>query len=146
MDFKKLAAALGVFSIALGTAELLGSKPIARAFEAEGSRGLIKGFGAREVFAGVNLLAAPAVATNVWSRVAGDGMDLLALGIAARRRPANRAVWGSLAFVAVVTALDVFVARGLARQTGATFPRRRSIDAGPDEVHVDPPVSASIAA
>ena len=52
MDFKRLGLGLGVFSIALGVTELFASKRIARALEAEGSEGLIKGFGARELLAG----------------------------------------------------------------------------------------------
>lgn len=122
MNFKALGLGLGVFSIALGVTELFGSRRIARALEAEGHEGLIKGFGAREMLAGVNLLAAPAVSTNVWNRVAGDAMDLGALGLAARAHPRNTAVWGSLLFVIAATALDVITARGLDRETGKLLP------------------------
>lgn len=124
MNFKALSLGLGLFSIALGAAELFAGKRIARALEAEGHEGLIRGFGAREVLAGVNLLAAPAASVNVWNRVAGDAMDLGALGLAARAHPRNRAVWGSLLFVAAVTALDVVTARGLDRETGKLLPVR----------------------
>ncbi|MGP7796279.1 hypothetical protein [Sphingomonas sp. CLY1604] len=74
------------------------------------------------MLAGVNLLAAPAVSTNVWNRVAGDAMDIGALGLAARAHPRNRAVWGSLLFVIAATALDVITARGLDRETGKLLP------------------------
>jgi len=124
MNFKALSLGLGLFSLALGAAELFAGKRIARALEAEGHEGLIRGFGAREVLAGVNLLAAPAASVNVWNRVAGDAMDLGALGLAARAHPRNRAVWGSLLFVAAVTALDVVTARGLDRETGKLLPVR----------------------
>ena len=124
MDYKKLSLGLGLFSVALGAVELLAPKKITKALEADGHETLVKGFGARELLAGANLLAAPAVATNVWNRVLGDAMDLGTLGLAARRSPANKAVWGALAFVAGVTALDVFTARGLDRTTGKTFPIR----------------------
>ena len=122
MDYKKLSLGLGLFSIALGVTELFGSRRIARALEAEGHSGLIKGFGAREVVAGLGLLAAPANASGVWNRVAGDTMDLAALGAAAGHAPRNKAVWGAVAFVVGATLLDVFVARGLDRTTGKTFP------------------------
>lgn len=122
MDYKKLGLGLGFFSIALGAAELVGARRIARALNAEGSEGLIRGFGAREVVAGVGLLSAPAHATNVWNRVAGDAMDLAALGAAANNAPRNRTVWGALAFVVGATALDIFVARGLDRTTGKMLP------------------------
>ena len=122
MIFKRLGLGLGVFSIALGLSELFASKRIARALEAEGSEGLIKGFGARELLAGANLLAAPALSTNVWNRVAGDAMDLTALGVAATAHPRNRAVWGAVAFVLGATVLDVVTAMGLDRQAGKMLP------------------------
>jgi hypothetical protein len=122
MDYKKLGFGLGVFSIALGAAELLAPRRIARALGAEGKEGLVRAFGGRELLAGANLLAAPAVATNVWNRVGGDAMDLAALGLAAKNAPRNKAVWGALAFVVGATLLDVVAARGLARTTGKTFP------------------------
>ncbi len=122
MDFKRLGLGLGVFSIALGVTELFASKRIAKALEAEGSEGLIKEFGARELLAGANLLAAPAVSTNVWNRVAGDAMDLTALGAAATAHPKNRAVWGAVAFVVGATVLDVVTALGLDRESGKMLP------------------------
>lgn len=122
MNYKALGFSLGLFSIALGAAELLAPKRIARALESEGHEGLVKGFGAREVLAGATLLAAPAVSTNVWNRVAGDAMDLTALGFAAAAHPRNAAVWGAALFVMAATALDVFTARGLDRETGKLLP------------------------
>ncbi len=124
MDYKKLSLGLGVFSLALGAVELFGSRKIAETLDADGSEGVIKAFGAREVLAGVNLLMAPAVATNMWNRVAGDVMDLAAAGLAAKNAPKNKAVWGSLAFVAGALLLDAFVARGLDQTTGKTSPAR----------------------
>lgn len=124
MDYKKISFGLGLFSLALGAAELFGSRRIARALDAEDHTGLVKAFGAREVAAGAGILMQPAVATGVWNRVAGDVMDLAALGLAARRSPQNRVVWGALAFVVAATALDALTARGLDRQTGKTFPVR----------------------
>jgi hypothetical protein len=124
MDYKKLSLGLGVFSLALGAIELLGSKRIAETLDADESDGVIKAFGAREILAGVNLLIAPAVATNMWNRVAGDVMDLAATGLAAKNSPKNKAVWGSLAFVAGALLLDAFVANGLDRTTGKTSSAR----------------------
>lgn len=122
MDYKKLSVGLGWFSLALGAAELLASHRITRALAAEGSEGLVKGFGAREIVAGVGLLDAPAHAPRVWNRVAGDGMDLAALIAAARNAPRNKAVWGAIAFVVGAAALDVVTAFGLDRETGKTLP------------------------
>ncbi|WP_375390925.1 hypothetical protein [uncultured Sphingomonas sp.] len=122
MDYKKLSLGLGVFSLALGAAELFGARKIAATLDAEGHETLVKGFGAREVLAGVNLLVAPAVATNMWNRVAGDIMDIVATSAAARNSPRNKATWGALAFVAGAALLDAWVAIGLDRQTGKTLP------------------------
>jgi hypothetical protein len=122
MDFKKFSLGLGVFSIALGAAELFGTRKIAKALDADGHDGVIKAFGAREVIAGVGLLQSPAHATRVWNRVAGDAMDLAALGFAARNAPRNKAVWGAIAFVVGATIVDALVAVGLDRETGKTAP------------------------
>jgi hypothetical protein len=124
MNYKKLSFGLGVFSIALGAAELLMAPRIARTLDAPKRKRLVRVFGVRELLTGVGLLGAPASATGVWGRVAGDALDLAALGAAAGKAPRNRAVWGSLAFVVGATALDVFVARGLNRTTGRTWPSR----------------------
>ena len=117
--YKQLGLGLGVFSVVLGLTELLAARRITRELDAEGHEGLVRGFGARELAAGAALLVSPANSTNVWMRVAGDAMDLAALGAAARRSPRNRAVWGALAFVVAATALDLIVARGLDRTTGS---------------------------
>lgn len=127
MDYRKLGFGLGLFSIGLGIAELAAAKRIARGLSAEGQDGVVRSFGARELFAGAALLAGPAHGVRVWNRVAGDAMDIAALGLAARRAPQNRAVWGAIAFVAAATALDIVTAIGLDRTTGKTLP------VGPDE-------------
>lgn len=124
MDFKKLGFGLGLFSIALGAAELLVPRRITRALDAEGHEGLVRGYGAREIATGAAILAQPAVATGIWGRVAGDVLDLGTLGVAARRSPRNRAVWGAIAFVAGVTIVDAVTALGLDRRTGKTAPVR----------------------
>ena len=125
MNYKGLSLGLGVFSIALGAAELFASRRIARALKVENKgEGVIKAFGAREIAAGVGLLQSPAHSTRVWNRVAGDGMDLAALAAAARGAPRSKAVWGAIAFVVGAAALDVAVALGLDRSTGRTVPAR----------------------
>ena len=129
MIYKKLGLGLGVFSIALGVTELLAAKRITRALDADGHEGLVRGFGAREIVAGIGLLGAPANASGVWNRVAGDAMDLTALSAAAASAPRNKAVRGALAFVVGAAVLDVIVARGLDRTTGKTFPVREPLAA-----------------
>lgn len=127
MDFKKISFGLGIFSLALGAAELLGARRITRALDADGHEGLVKGFGAREVAAGLGILMQPAVSTGIWNRVLGDVMDLTALGFAARKATGNRAVWGSVAFVVGTTAIDLATAFGLDKQTGKIEPTRNQL-------------------
>lgn len=129
MDYKKLGLGLGVFSIALGLVELLASRRITEALDAEGHEGLVKAFGARELLAGANLLAAPAVATNMWNRAAGDIMDIAAAGVAVGNSPRNKIAWGALAFVSGALVLDAWVAHGLDRETGKTLPIREQASA-----------------
>jgi hypothetical protein len=128
MNYKQWGLGLGAFSIALGITEVFAARPIARALNAEGHQGVIKAFGAREIAAGVALLQAPAHAARVWNRVAGDGLDLGALALAARGAPRNKAIWGAIAFVVGATVLDAVVARGLDRTTGKTPPTRQPGD------------------
>ena len=124
MDARRLSFGLGIFSIALGLAEVAATRRIARALgnDHRAGRVTLRAFGAREMLAGAGLLAAPAYSTPVWNRVAGDAMDLAALGLAARKAPRRRAVWAALAFVVGATVVDALVARALDRSTGKAFP------------------------
>jgi hypothetical protein len=125
MDYKKLGAGLGYFSLALGLLEIAASGRIARwlGVERKTAKSVISLFGARELLAGAMLLRGPGVSTNVWNRVIGDGIDLAALGLAFTRSDRKTAVAGGLGFVAGATLLDVLTARGLDRETARTFPR-----------------------
>ena len=122
LRWKKLSYGLGVFSLALAAAELFAPKRIAKALSSEGHEGLIRAFGAREAIAGVGLVTDQGHGLRVWNRVAGDAMDLTALHFARRRAPDNKAVWGAIAAVAVVTTLDICTAIGLDRRTGKSLP------------------------
>jgi len=122
MDYKKIGFGLGIFSLALGAIEIFGAKKITKALDANGHETLVKTFGARELLAGANLVAAPAVATNVWNRVAGDVMDIVAASAAAKNSPKNNYTWAALAFVVGAAVLDTVVAIGLDKQTGKTLP------------------------
>jgi hypothetical protein len=113
---------LGIVSIAIGVAELAGARRIARRLETPGGARLVRAFGVRELVAGAGLLAAPGHSARVWSRVAGDGLDLATLGVALRRHPRNRAIWGTVAFVLGTTLVDIVAARRLDGRTGRTFP------------------------
>ena len=113
---EQLARGLGWFSIGLGLAELLAPRGVARVAGVRGNNdGFIRLMGLREIAHGVAIFAQgkrPAAA--VWSRVAGDALDLAALAAAASSPDSDK---GRLAFatanVLAVTALDVLCARQL---------------------------------
>jgi len=117
--YRKAGVSLGLFSLALGAAEILAAQRITRKLGIEGREWLVRGFGAREVAAGATILARPDASGGVWNRVGGDVTDLTALAVAVRRSPGNPFALSSLAFVVGATVLDVVVARGLDR-TGTT--------------------------
>jgi hypothetical protein len=125
MEYKKIGAGLGYFSLALGLLEVAAPGPIARWLGVDGktAKTVIALFGARELLAGGMLLRGPAVSTNVWNRVIGDGIDLAALGLAFARSDRRPAVAGALGFVAGAAMADVLAARGLDRESARTFPR-----------------------
>lgn len=129
MDYKKLGVGLGIFSIGLGLAELAAPRRLSRWLGVDGKAAttVIGLFGARELLAGAMLLRGPAVSTNAWNRVIGDAIDLGALGIAFSRSSRKGAVAGALGFVAGATLLDVLAGRGLANETGRTFPRSKRV-------------------
>jgi hypothetical protein len=107
-----VACGLGVFSIALGAAEVLFPRAIARAADARVSPGFVRLCGVREIITGIGILVAWNRAPWVWTRVAGDALD-----IAGTRRPA------AIAALAGVTALDIATASALAREESAPPPR-----------------------
>jgi hypothetical protein len=125
MDYKKLGLGLGYFSIGLGLLEVAAPGRLARWLGIDNgtAKKVIAFFGARELLAGGALLRGPAVSTNVWNRVIGDGIDLAALGVAFARSERRAAIAGALGFVAGATLVDVIAARGLDRETARTMPR-----------------------
>ena len=82
--------ALGVVSLGLGLVELLAPKQVASLIGLPNSaqtRFLLRAFGARELLAAAGLLGQPVTASWLWSRVAGDAMDLaLLLGSTGSRK------------------------------------------------------------
>ena len=108
-----MAQSLAWFSIALGAAELLASRRMARMLGMHGQERLIQTYGVREIVKGVGILTAADPTPWLWGRVAGDALDLGTLAMAYRNsnKPGNLAV--AVANVAAVTALDVITAQQL---------------------------------
>jgi uncharacterized membrane protein len=121
INAEQLARGLGWFSIGLGLAEVLTPRGVAKIAGVRGNTTLIRLFGLREIASGIAIFAQgrkPAAA--VWSRVAGDALDLAALGVAFTSPDSSK---GRVAFatanVLTVAALDVICAQQLSSQNGA---------------------------
>jgi len=124
------------------SAELLATGPVARALGMRGKENLIRAFGAREIGAGVLTLYVDRD-VGLWSRVAGDALDIAALGMEIARNNRKRGnLMIALGMVAGVTLLDVIAAQALAdgvgRQRRRRYPaRRRNRYHGMNEWHGD---------
>jgi hypothetical protein len=117
---ESLAVGLGWFSLALGAAELAAPEHVARLIgvtPTERRMATLRSYGAREVGSGLAILVQPHRSTWLWSRVAGDLLDLATLGTA-MTSPATDRRRAVLATAAVlgVTALDVLCAQQLRHQ------------------------------
>lgn len=137
VDAEKLARGLGWFSIGLGLAEVLAPGSIAKITGvSKKNTGLIRLFGLREIASGVGIFAQGRRPTEaVWSRVAGDALDLAALGAAFASPKTNK---GRLAFatanVLAVTALDVLCAQQLSSGEGESAGEGRAARRGTTQV------------
>jgi uncharacterized membrane protein len=118
---ERLARALGWFSIGLGLAEVLAPQSVARLTgieNDESNRRLLRGMGLREITSGLGILSQRKTAGWVWSRVAGDALDLALLGSALRSENAQKGrVVAATAAVLGVTALDVYCGTQLGETT-----------------------------
>jgi len=111
-DGAMLARGLGWFSIGLGLAEVAAPGALARAIGVEedtGAKIAMRAVGAREIANGVGLLVRPRTPALLWSRVAGDAIDLGLLGFALGTNKESRGrlmiAIGAVLGVAVLDAL-----------------------------------------
>jgi hypothetical protein len=122
----KLAKALGWFSIGLGLAELFAARRFTRALGMEGHETLVRAYGAREIGAGIMVLSTEKQ-TGLWSRVAGDGLDIATLMTAMRPdNPKRGNVEAALAMVVGVTLLDIAAASAFSVRHGRGRGKARS--------------------
>jgi hypothetical protein len=118
-----LARGLGWFSIALGVAEVLAPRALARTLGMDGSEALLRAYGLREIATGVGILAARDPAPWIWGRVGGDALDIATLATGLNDdNPQKQNVGLALAAVAGVTLLDVACVQALSN--GAPRPIR----------------------
>jgi uncharacterized membrane protein len=143
VDAEKLARGLGWFSLGLGLAEVLAPRGVAKIAGVRGNKTLIRLFGLREIASGIAIfMQGKRPAAAVWSRVAGDALDLASLGAAFASPDSNK---GQVAFatanVLAVTALDVLCAQQLSSRTdgmikgGIQVRKSISINSSPEELY-----------
>ncbi|MBK3802083.1 hypothetical protein GAY33_23190 [Azospirillum brasilense] len=122
----RLARALGWYSIGLGLTELFAAKRITRALGMEGKEALVRAYGVRELGHGIVSLS-PDKHLGLWSRVAGDGLDIATLMTAMRHdNPKRDNVGIALAAVLGVTLLDIIGAQGVTARHRRPHDRPRS--------------------
>jgi len=110
----KIARGLGWFSIGLGVAELLAPGAINRSLGMREYNTMVRGFGLREIGAGVGILTAKHPTPWVWSRVAGDALDLASLLVSlGPNNPRRGSATAAFLAVAGITAIDIMTARSL---------------------------------
>jgi hypothetical protein len=105
---ERLARGLGWFSIGLGLMEFMLPRTVARLTGAPVRPRLLRALGLREIASGIGILKWRKPGNWLWSRVAGDVMDLTLLGAAMFSRDASRGrLLTATAAVAGVTSLDM---------------------------------------
>jgi hypothetical protein len=128
-DKDELARFLGWFSVVLGTTQLTAPRALCRLVGAEtdgSAPKVMRLMGLRELTQGLGILSRPRPTGFIWSRVAGDALDLSLLGAIAARNPGRR---GRTAFailnVLPITIADIFESKHLAQKDGESVPYRR---------------------
>ena len=138
-NVKRLAKGLGWFSIGLGLTELLAPRVIANISGVPKRRtGLIRLYGLRELASGIAIFSQKKPTAAMWSRVAGDALDLTTLGIACTSPDAKRGmITFATANVLAVTALDVMCAKQLSNGSNRGIHAKAScvVNREPDEVY-----------
>jgi uncharacterized membrane protein len=119
-DKDSLAQFLGWFSIGLGTAQAVAPKQMCKLVGASGegsAKMVMRLMGVRELTQGVGILVRPRPTNWLWSRVAGDGVDLALLGLTAVKNRNARSAF-AIANVLAVAVPDVFESLFLSRKQG----------------------------
>lgn len=120
--WRVVADGLGWFSLGLGVAQIAApdafNKQVGVADNSR-NRTLMRGIGAREIAHGIGILSGWKRAASLWSRVAGDAIDLTllsrTLGANKNRRGSRKKTEMALVSVAGMTLLDLFASAWTAR-------------------------------
>jgi hypothetical protein len=115
-----LASGLGWFSVGLGLAQIAMPQRVAEIAGIESTPEnirLMRSFGMRELTSGVGILTQPKPEKWMWSRVAGDLVDLAMLGVALGNDKNKRGrTLGATLAVLGVTGLDILAANQLRKE------------------------------
>jgi hypothetical protein len=112
----QLGKMLGWFSLGLGMMELLAPRMITRTLGIEGHEALVRAYGMREIGAGVVTLSTER-SLGLWSRVAGDALDIgTVMALTGRNGRKREAVGLTLAMLAGVAAIDLIAAQAVTAQ------------------------------
>jgi hypothetical protein len=133
MNEMKVARGLGWFSLGLGITEIVAGKQLGRALGMEDRAWLLRIYGLREIAAGVGIFSKKHPAPWVWSRVAGDVLDIATVAAAyTKDNPKKENVAAALVSLAGVTALDYWCAQRLhsARPHGSISTHRAFVADG----------------
>jgi uncharacterized membrane protein len=128
-DGRSLASFLGFVSLALGAAELLAPRRVARAIglrPSAATTAVMRGMGIRELTSGAGILSHPESKEWVGTRVAGDVVDLAALGFALLKSERPMRTLLASAVVLGVGALDVLATEQLAEARKSPMPHGTS--------------------
>ena len=119
MNARQQAQRLGWLSIGLGLTEIVAPHTLERALRIKNHSTLIRALGLRELLAGTGILARPKPTGWVWSRVAGDVMDISLLVAALGKNRIQRSrVAGAAGIVFAISAVDLFCAQQLRKSQG----------------------------
>jgi uncharacterized membrane protein len=115
---EQLANFLGWFSVGLGVSQIVMPRMVSRICgveDSDGNTGVMRALGVRELTSGVGILTQRKPTNWLWSRVAGDVMDLALLGkvVSNGDNKRGRATFATAAVLGVM-ALDVLSAQQLA--------------------------------
>ncbi|MHC2104296.1 MULTISPECIES: hypothetical protein [unclassified Methylobacterium] len=121
-----LAKGLGWFSLGLGLTELLAPRRITQALGMEGKEALVRAYGAREIGSGILSLSIDKK-LGLWSRVAGDGLDIATVMTALRAdNPKRDNAVVALALLLGITAVDLIDAQATTMRHSRGAGRKRS--------------------
>jgi hypothetical protein len=124
-DSDRMARNLGWFSLALGALEIFAPERITRALGMQGQENLVRAYGFREVAAGMLSLSIEKE-IGLWSRVAGDGLDIATLMAGLRDdNPKKGNVAVALMMVGGITLLDIAAAQAVSARHAPPRGRRR---------------------